>query len=235
MRIAVLTYQRPQDIEAALPRLALQAESVATDQVSADIVSWWTTTRPVARERWSRPRRCGSGAGALRERGHPGHLRRPQPRSVHRAATSTLLVFIDDDERPSRALAAPAAGDLPEASLCGGRRLGGLEFEVEPDAWVKSGSFFDRRRLPTGTELDVAATNNLLLDLHQVRELGPRLRPAVRAERWRRHDVHPYPAPPRRGAIIWCDEAVVVDVVPAARVTRDWVLRGRSGAGRPGA
>jgi hypothetical protein len=37
----------------------------------------------------------------------------------------------------------------------------------------------------------------------------------------------------RGGRLIWCDEAVVTDVVPAARTTRSWVLRRalRSGNG----
>ena len=48
-----------------------------------------------------------------------------------------------------------------------------------------AGRFFNRRRLPTGTEVDVAATNNLLLDLIQLHELGLRRR-AGRRSRGRR-------------------------------------------------
>ncbi|HET9648575.1 MAG TPA: hypothetical protein VFP34_10135, partial [Microlunatus sp.] len=98
------------------------------------------------------------------------------------------------------------------------------EYEVEPDAWVQSGRFFDRRRLTTGTKLDVAATNNLLLDLHQIRAYGltfdEQFGLTGGSDTMFTRTLHRL-----GGELVWCDEAVVVDVVPAARVTRDWVLR----------
>jgi hypothetical protein len=98
------------------------------------------------------------------------------------------------------------------------------EFAVPLPEWVAAGNFFTRRRLPTGTPVTVAATNNLLLDLPRLRRSGVRFddrfgisggsdtlftRQLVAAE----------------GPLIWCDEAVVTDVVPASRCSRDWVLR----------
>ena len=62
------------------------------------------------------------------------------------------------------------------------------DYARDPSPWVQAGRFFDRRRLPTGTPVEVAATNNLLLDLHEVR----RHRPAQVGTAL----VHPDDAPP---------------------------------------
>jgi len=95
-------------------------------------------------------------------------------------------------------------------------------FEVEPDAWVLGRELFRRRHRPTGTPLTTAATNNLLLDLHAVRELDLRFDPSL--GRSGGEDTLFTRALVRSGAsLVWCDEAVVLDMVPAARVTRRFV------------
>ena len=43
------------------------------------------------------------------------------------------------------------------------------EYEHAPEPWISAGRFFQRRRLATGTPLTLAATNNLLLRLPQIR------------------------------------------------------------------
>lgn len=222
--LAVLTYRRPDDLTAILPLLIDQAESVSDD------VQILVIDNDAA----------GDGAAAARAYGHPVVHAVVEPRAGISAARNRaidecaaaesevsgaeLLVFIDDDERPSPRwlelmlhtfdLSSPAGVVGPVIS----------EYEQEPDEWISAGRFFDRRRLTTGTEVDVAATNNLLLDLTQVRKAGVRF-----DERFgiaggsdtlfTRQLVH------RGGRLVWCDEAVVVDVVPASRLTRDWVLR----------
>ena len=94
VRIAVLTYKRPDDIEAALPRLAAQAESVqaepgADGDVQADIVVVDNDPDGSARGFVEAFAADVIGAGALRERDDPGHLRRPQPGAGHGRRTST--------------------------------------------------------------------------------------------------------------------------------------------------
>jgi len=144
-------------------------------------------------------------------------------RALDECADADLLVFIDDDERPephwlARLLDAWAGSG---AAAVAGRVH--PEFAGELDPWVRAGGFFARRSLPSGTALDVAATSNLLLDLAQVRAFGVRFdqglglaggednlfsRSLVRAG----------------GRMVWCDESVVADLVPAERMTRSWVL-----------
>jgi hypothetical protein len=98
------------------------------------------------------------------------------------------------------------------------------DFDGPLDPWVGAGDFFRRRRLPTGTPIEVAATNNLLLDMTVVRRLGLRfdvdfgLTGGSDTLFTRRLGAAGVP-------MIWCDEAVVTDRVPASRMTREWVLR----------
>lgn len=222
--VAVLTFRRPADLAAILPGLVAQIEASG---VRAHVLV--VDNDPDA------------GAAATAHAAGPAvrYVHEPRPgiaaarnRALTESADSDLLVFIDDDERPvdawlalliaTYAASRPAAVVGPVVSV----------YDQEPDPWVTAGRFFDRRRLPTGTLVDVAATNNLLLDLRQIASLGLSFderfglsggsdtlftRALVRAG----------------GRMVWCDEAVVVDVVPAARVTRQWVLRRafRSGNG----
>ncbi|MEY9954281.1 glycosyltransferase family 2 protein [Leifsonia sp. EB34] len=220
--LAVLTFRRPTDIRAILPVLAREAASVAGTGVEVRVQV--VDNDP-----------DGSAADAVGEVARQLDVRvdyvvEPTPgisaarnRALAAAADDDLLIFIDDDERPE-------PGWL--AALLATWRATGAEavvgpvtstFEVAPDAWMEAGGFFVRRRLATGTEVAVAATNNLLLRLDFVREHGLRFdldfgitggddtmftRELVRAG----------------GRIVWCAEAMVVDVVPAARVTHRWVM-----------
>jgi hypothetical protein len=96
-------------------------------------------------------------------------------------------------------------------------------FPTEPEPWIAAGRFFDRRRLPTGTEVTVAATNNLLLDLSQLRATG--LQFDERFGLSGGSDMLLTRQLSRAGGrMVWCAEAVVTDVVPADRLTRTWVL-----------
>jgi succinoglycan biosynthesis protein ExoM len=145
-------------------------------------------------------------------------------RALDECTDADVLVFIDDDELPQdgwlrsmlatweRTGAAAVAGPVVST------------FEEQPDPFVVGGAFFVRRRLPTGTELDVAATGNLLLDICQVRRAGVRFdsRFALSggSDSLFTRELHR-----RGGRMVWCDEAVVTDVVPASRANRSWVLR----------
>lgn len=219
--VGVLTYRRPDDLKVALPQLVQQA----------------ATLSPAARvlvvdndpDGSARATVLAAQADFLEvpvayvHEPHPG-IAAARNRALDEARGADLLVFIDDDERPVddwlARLVRTYLVDRPEAVV--GPVVS--EYAAKPDAWVTAGRFFDRRRLATGTVTDVAATNNLLLDLHRLEELGLRF-----DERFglsggsdmllTRQLAH------AGGRIVWCDEAVVVDVVPASRVTRDWVLK----------
>ena len=228
VRIAVLTYRRPADIEAALPRLAAQAESVQAGSgpggdVLADIVVVDNDPAGSARVFVEGFAHDSQVSVRYEHETTPG-ISAARNRALATADGIDLLVFIDDDERPSErwlALLLQTWQEYRSAAVVGPVIS---EYEVEPDAWVRSGRFFDRRRMPTGSVLDVAATNNLLLDLHQVRAMDLTFDAAFGITGGG-DTMFTRSLNRRGGVLIWCDEAVVIDVVPAARVTRDWVLR----------
>jgi hypothetical protein len=144
-------------------------------------------------------------------------------RALTESADADLLVFVDDDERPTADWLGLLLATYERTGAAGVVGPVVSEFVGTPHPWVAAGRFFDRRRLPTGTPIDVAATNNLLLDLHEVRAVGATFDPryglsggsdslfTLRLTRAGRR-------------LVWCDEAVVVDRVPAVRSTPRWVL-----------
>jgi len=215
--VVTLTFRRPLDLSEALPRLVEHicavpdAELVVVDNdtlpSARGTVEPWTVGHPVRYVHEPAP-----GIAAARNRG------------LAEARDSDVVVFIDDDERPRDGWL-QALLDTHEHERCAGVAGAVVSiFEAAPDEWIRAGRFFDRLRHPTGTELDVVATNNLLLDAALIRSWGLRFddefgltggSDTVFALEVRR----------RGGRLVWCDEAVVEDVVPATRATRSWVLR----------
>lgn len=213
--IAVLTYRRPDDLAELTPMLLGQAQA-CSDTVRILVID----NNPEA----SASPQCAEYAPhGIR------YLHEPEPgisaarnRALDAAQADDVLVFIDDDERPTpgwleRLLdiyrpTRPAGVVGPVIS----------QYAEEPGEFIDAGRFFERRRLPTGTPVTVAATNNLLLDLRQVGELRFDQSLGISGGSdtlFTRQLVQ------RGGRLVWCDEAIVYDIVPPTRLTRDWVLR----------
>ncbi len=96
-------------------------------------------------------------------------------RALDEAADADLLAFLDDDERPRERWLAALVGtwrDTGRPAAVMGRVIS--VFAHEPDPWLLATGVFRRRPRPTGLEIPVAASGNLLLDLRQVRSLGTR-------------------------------------------------------------
>lgn len=214
--IGVLTFRRPDDLAALLPLLISEAQRSAR-QVSIVVVD----NDPDASAA-----DLSAAFGDLVRYVHeptPG-IAAARNRMLDEAALSDALIFIDDDERPivgwldlmmdtweahqSAAVVGPVVS----------------EFSTEPDAWIRGGGFFSRRRLPTGTSVEVAATNNLLLDMREIQRLALRFDTEFGLSGG--SDTLFTRMLSASGArLVWCDDAVVYDVVPAARLTREWVLQ----------
>lgn len=214
--VIVLTYRRPEDLWAALPLLLdAIAEYPAADLLVVDNDVAPTAEQVVDQFDSSRLRYVHEptpGIAAARNRG------------LDETADSGLVVFIDDDERPQpgwlRAL-------IETQAASGAAAVAGpvvSEFPGELDPWIVAGRFFERRRHRTGTELAVAATNNLLLDRSFVARAGLRFDEAFGLSGGS-DSVFTRALVGAGGRILWCDEAVVVDVVPPSRANRDWVCR----------
>lgn len=132
-----------------------------------------------------------------------------------------LVAFLDDDEE--------APPQWLDSLLRVKRRFaaeivtGPVEprFAVPPPAWIESGGFFARQRHPTGSRRPWAFTNNVLFEARLLSRLDRWF-----DERFARlsEDRHFFERLARSGAaIVWADEAVVVEDLPASRLDADWM------------
>ena len=221
--IAVLTYRRPQQIRALVPLLCAQLDAAAT---TGAVLVVDNDPDGGARDAVLAP---GAGGGSADPRVRYVHepvagIVAARNRALDEAGDAEALVFIDDDERPTPTWLAELLSTYRAhrpAGVVGPTRC---VFDRPPDAWVRDGGFFDRRRMPTGSVVDVAATNNLLLDLATVRSLGLRFDDRYAQIGGSDHDFT------RRlvglgGVLLWNNEAVVDDLIPASRTTPRWVIR----------
>lgn len=214
--LSALTFRRPQDIAATLPLLVEQARSVPHD---VDILIVDNDTTDSAR---------GVVEGFAPE---VRYVHEPTPGIAagrNRVLTETkdkdVVVFIDDDERPITQWL-PLLLEMYERNHPAGI-VGPVvsEYAQEPDEWILAGRYFDRLRHPTGTRVKVAATNNLLLDRRFLGDQGitfdERFGLTGGSDTMLTRQITD-----AGGILLWCDEAVVTDVVPASRLTQKWVVR----------
>lgn len=216
-RMLRLVLSQADQVEAARPGLRVNVLVVDNDpQGSAALV-----VAGVAATR-------GSGGAALTTvvEPRPG-VSAVRNRAVEEAVGYDLLVFIDDDEVPSEEWLARL---LDTRAATGADAVAGAvvtDFPPDTDPWILAGGFLDRRHrtgLRTGTSIEVAATNNLLLDLRTVRRLGLRFDERFGASGGedtlftRRLVIG-------GGRMIWCAEAVVHDTIATSRLDRRWMLR----------
>ena len=214
--IAVLTYRRPADLPYMLAELLAEIErsapaaSVLVVDNDAD-----QSARPVVEAL------AGRGVAYVAEP-TPG-IAAARNRAL-RTVTRDFLIFIDDDEHPRPGWLAALLDTQVSAAADAVAGPVLSEFETPLDDWIAAGRFFQRLRHRTGTVLSMAATNNLLLDLRTVRRLGLSF-----DERFGlsggSDTLFTRQLTGGGGRLVWCDEAVVVDRVPAARATRAWVLQ----------
>ena len=214
--VAMLTFRRPEDLQAAVPAVLEQIRIVGVPTTLLVVDNDPAGSAAETMKRWA--------AANVR------YVHEPRPgiaaarnRALDECPGDALVIFIDDDERPCPGWLSAL---LDAHRTYGAAAVVGAvvsEYEAEPDRWITDGRFFERRRLPTGTRTDVAATNNLLLDLAVVRRAG--LRFDDRFGQSGGSDTLFSRQLAQVGPLVWCDEAVVVDRVPVARLTRSWVLR----------
>lgn len=226
--VAIPTLRRNEHLRDLLPLLA--AQSAELEATSASVVRVLVIDNdpaggaaPLVRETRAALAASGSAWSAL------DYLRQPAPglaavrNAALDAAGERLLVFMDDDGRPDegwlthlvatwrRSGAAAVAGRVVE------------RYEAEPPSWIAAGEFFRRFSRPTLTEVTVAPTGNLLLDLDEVRRLG-----LTFDERFGltggEDTLFTSQLTALGGRIVWCEESKVIDLVPASRMTRAWVL-----------
>lgn len=216
--VAVLTYKRPAQLERILPLLVEQANSLASPASVLVVDNDPDASAREAVAAWS-----SNGVRYVHEP-KPG-IAAARNRAMDEAGADVdALVFIDDDETPVGAwlpsLVAQWQRDGSAAVAGPVRRT----FDGEPDPWVIGSEVFARRTFKSGEDVPWAATSNLLLDMKAIRGYG-----LTFDERYGisggSDSLFTKKLVQLGGVIRWCDEAEVLDPVPAARATRAWVAK----------
>jgi GT2 family glycosyltransferase len=225
--VCVITYMRPQGLARLLESLAaltfrknpaVQVRVVVVDNDAAGsarpIVEQAAARLPWPVEYAVEPRRGISFA---------------RNRAVALAQGCGLVAFIDDDELADAAwldelLAAQQAYDADVVA-------GPVQpiFEQEPPAWVLQGRFvgvrrFERARRPTGSAIPYASTASVLLRRRALDSVDGPFHPGFALSGG--SDLFLTRQLAQAGArLIWCDEAIVSEVVPASRARAGWIIQ----------
>lgn len=139
-------------------------------------------------------------------------------------ATGDFVAFIDDDEFPTQSWLLTLLTTLDECKVDGVLGPVRPHYDTAPPKWVIEGGFHDRPEDKTGHILDwgKCRTGNVLLK----RELFSLETPAFRAECLSGEDQDFFRRIIEKGrAFVWCNEAVVYEVVPPARWKRSFLVR----------
>ncbi len=140
-------------------------------------------------------------------------------------AEGDFIAFIDDDEYPEddwlRSLFKTCAAYKVDGVLGPVRPY----FESEPPPWVKKGRFFDRPTFDTGYRMnwDQSRTGNVLFRRDILNALDTPFRSEFDTAG---EDVDFFRRMMEKGCtFIWCNEAVVHEIVPSSRCKRRYLLK----------
>jgi len=224
MRVAicVITYKRPQ----GLARLLDGLDGLSFDDQRPDIEVVVVDNDPEGSTREFCEQRRSSCRWELRYYVEP---RRGIPfarnTAINQASSNAdFIAFIDDDEQPEPDWLNELLKVQRQhgADVVAGPVVSRFDGDVAP--WIEKGRFFDRRRYPTGQVLDRAYTGNVLFRT-EIRSTLPTLfdeRMALTGG----SDTHFFLRVARAGyKIVWADDAVVTDWLPATRVHARWILQ----------
>lgn len=222
--IAVPTFRRAERLLELLPRLLEEAAGFAAAAARRPRImvidnDQELSARPVV-ERYADQ--------------HVEYFSEPEPgvvsvrnRALREAWCDDALVFIDDDQLPTRGWLTALVTVWLRMRPAGVAGPVHSPVPAETDSWIREGGFFDRSyrdRLRTGDAINEAATTNLLVDMASVRAenllFDPRFALSGGEDS---HFTRRLTQGDRR--IAWCSEAVVVENLPDERLTRLWVLR----------
>ena len=215
--VAVCTYRRPRELAALLPIVVAQARASRHDVRLVVVDNDPAGDPSVVRLTADQPC-CGYA-----HEPDPG-IAAARNRALALARSDELLVFVDDDERPREGWLDALVETFGRYRCTGVVGATVPVFDEEPDPWIRAGGFFDRPRTRTGATVPIAATNNLLLDVAGVRQLGLRFDGQFGLSGGS-DSLFTSQLSAAGGRLVWCDEAVVDSPVPVARATRRWVLQ----------
>jgi succinoglycan biosynthesis protein ExoM len=215
--ICAVTFRRPRGLARLLDSLAALK---LPDGVTAETVIVDNDPQGSA---YREPERAGT-AGALSLHWHHeprGDIARARNRCIDQSR-GRWLALVDDDEvvHPHWLLAYWEIAARCEADGFFGPVLPRLE--VERESWLDLPTFYARRRWPSGTELGLEGpcTANAFLR----RELMQRVRFDPAFGRTLGEDTDCFLRARDGGArFVWCDEAIVTEIVPPERHRPGWL------------
>jgi succinoglycan biosynthesis protein ExoM len=220
--VAVLTFRRNDELRELLPLILQQLQDQPADGEVTDVLV--VDNDPAAA---ARPTVDALGDSRVRYACEPAPgIAAARNRALDECADRDILVFIDDDERPTERWLRGLLDTRAEFAVDAVAGPVRSEFYGPVDPWIEAGAFFGRRHrthVTTGTAISVAATNNLLLDLRAVRRLGVRF-PLDVGMAGGEDNLFTRTLVRRGARMVWCSEALVTEAVPAERATRRWVL-----------
>ncbi|HZG81243.1 MAG TPA: glycosyltransferase family A protein [Brevibacillus sp.] len=221
--IGVLTYKRPDGLKRLLAGLELLTfDKVSTPEVHVLVID----NDPEASAQDYCIQRQGSYRWRLRYSHEP---RRGISHARNRALDLSAegydgIAFIDDDEEPAPDWLDQLLFVQQEygADVVTGPVLPRME-EPAP-AWSKKGRFYERSRHPTGFRMELARTGNVLIRTSLLEDPANRFDPRYGLSGG--EDTHFFLRVRQQGhEIIWADEAVVYEWVPASRIKPGWLLQ----------
>lgn len=139
-------------------------------------------------------------------------------------ASGDFVVFIDDDEFPTPRWLVTLFNACKQYGVDGVLGPVRRHFDETPPQWIVKGGFYERTTHPTGFVIDWqnGRTNNVLLSRRIFASGAEPFRPEFRTgedqDFFRRMIEQGY-------AFIWCNEAVVYEVVPPVRWKRTFIWR----------
>jgi succinoglycan biosynthesis protein ExoM len=144
--------------------------------------------------------------------------------AVRVAGDVEFVAFIDDDEIPSPRW----LEELLEVQRDTGADVvtGPVvpRFEARPPSWAAGGDFFASPRFPTGSSMTWATTSNVLISSAVLAAADPPFHEGMTLSGG--SDTHFFMRAHRQGRrMVWADEAVVMEYIPATRAKLRWLVR----------
>jgi succinoglycan biosynthesis protein ExoM len=140
-------------------------------------------------------------------------------------AEGDFIAFIDDDEFPADDWLCNLIKTCVEVGVDGVFGPVKPHFEIDPPGWVKKGKFFERPTHATGFKMswNETRTGNVLFSRSILTGVDNPFRSEFDTAG---EDVDFFRRMMEKGCkFVWCNEAIVYEVVPSSRCKRSYLLR----------